>query len=327
MPVTGKAWVYYSDYARWNGNPNGDFSQVHPIWKTQKLSTSETWTLTWSEYVVPEQSNTIKSIKDKIVNAADSEVYFIQTRNAYDSQGNGYVYATCINRQNLRLMDDPIVVRQEGPDLGRPLFSNSFIVLFGGDAANLCAYYYTRTMQTPLLPTTTAYGYSNWGVITADGTIIPNAWIETKDLNGHKDLFIIETLIDSDGNFVAIMCGWTQWGTLAAGPYFCNKILPNIDKFVGTWCIYVWEDGTNGQPFDSFPQPEEVRQVACDGNIQINSDKSSTQPLVIMNREITQYDEDNLSLIIWTTDQKRFAHALNIKVEPTKSSGIPHFCC
>lgn len=159
-------------------------------------------------------------------------------------------------------MDDPLVVKQEDPNRGKPLFGNEAVVLFGGPFAHLCTGYYEKTMQAPLLFTMTAYGSGKWGFTTRDGSTISNAWLDTKDLNGHKDIFIAETFIDSDGNFVVVMYGITQWGTLAAGPYFHDKILPNIDKFPAAWYIFRWEDGINGQPFDSFPQPEEITLIA-----------------------------------------------------------------
>jgi hypothetical protein len=58
------------------------------------------------------------------------------------------------------------------------------------------------------------------------------------------------------------MYGITQYGTLAAGPYFKDTILPSISNYTQSWYIFKWTDGTNGQPFDFSPQPNEISLVA-----------------------------------------------------------------
>jgi hypothetical protein len=58
------------------------------------------------------------------------------------------------------------------------------------------------------------------------------------------------------------MYGITQYGTLAAGPYFRDTILPSIGNYTQGWYIFEWTDGANSQPYDSFPQPAEISAVA-----------------------------------------------------------------
>jgi len=204
----------------------------------------------------------VSDINQNIVNAPANETYFIQTRNPYDAQGNGYVYSTCQNTQYLRLMDDPQAVTQTPPNTGKPTFTNKSIILFGGPLAHNCTEYYEKTSQAPLVFTKTAYGQDNWGFTEEDGTTIPNAWINMTQWNGHSDIFTVETFIDSGNNFVAIMYGITQYGTLAAGPHFRDTILPNIDNYTQGWYIFKWTDGLNSQPYDGFPQIGEITQVA-----------------------------------------------------------------
>lgn len=211
------------------------------------------------------QGNTsalVSDIEQNIVDTAANKTYFIQTRNPYDAQGNGYVYSACLNQQTLRMMDDSQTVTQAGPNSGKPTFMNMSIVLFGGPVAHRCTEYYERTGQTPLVFTETAYGQDKWGLMEKDGTAIPNAWINITQWNGHSDVFTIETFVDSSNNFVAIMYGITQYGTLAAGPCFRDTILPNIDSYTQDWYIFRWTDGFNNQPYDGFPQPSEITQVA-----------------------------------------------------------------
>ena len=199
----------------------------------------------------------------QVVNAPAYSVYFIQTENPYDVQGIGYVYGMCTNPQHLRMMNDSSTVELDLPDFGKPLVSNMVIVLFGGPLAHYCTAYYERTAQTPLLFTMTAYGSGLWGFIMKDGSTVPDAYLDMRELNlGHTDLFTVETFIDSDGNFVVVMYGITEWGTLAAGTYFYSEILPKIENFPGSWYIFRWNDGIDEQPYDSFPQPEEMTLVA-----------------------------------------------------------------
>lgn len=203
-------------------------------------------------------------MKSRVVDATAYTVYFIQTANSYDVQGIGYVYGTCTNPQYLRSTRE---LEQESPDSGKPVASNMAIVLFGGTLANGYTSYYERNAQAPLLFTMTAYGSGLWGFVRKDGSSIPDAYLDMGDFEryqGHADLFIVETFIDSEGNFVVVMYGITQWGTLAAGSYFHETMLPEIENFLGTWYIFGWNDGTNGQPYDGLPQPGEITLVASD---------------------------------------------------------------
>jgi hypothetical protein len=204
----------------------------------------------------------VSDIEQNIVDTAANKTYFIQTRNPYDVQGNGYVYSACLNEQTLRIMDDSQTVTQTGPNSGKPTFTNMSIVLFGGPLAHNCTEYYERTGQTPLVFTETAHGQDKWGFTKTNGETIPNAWMNMTQWNGHTDIFILETFIDDSNNFVAIMYGITQYGTLAAGPYFRDTILPSIGNYTQGWYIFEWTDGANSQPYDSFPQPAEISAVA-----------------------------------------------------------------
>jgi hypothetical protein len=204
----------------------------------------------------------VSKIKQNIVDAAPNKTYFIQTRNPYDAQGNGYAYSTCQNAQYLRMKDDPQTVTQTGTNSGKPTFTNMSIVLFGGPRAHTCTEYYERNGQTPLVFTETAHGQDKWGFTKTNGETIPNAWMNMTQWNGHTDIFILETFIDDSNNFVAIMYGITQYGTLAAGPYFRDTILPSIGNYTQGWYIFEWTDGANSQPYDSFPQPAEISAVA-----------------------------------------------------------------
>lgn len=200
----------------------------------------------------------LKDINQYVITASTDGVYFVQSGEPHDAAGTAYLYGACDSRQVIRMKTDSTLVNQS---TGRPhgVPSGKSIVLFGGTAAHTVTCYYEDNLQTPLF---VVQNLTHWMFKKTSGNTIAAQISKIEVASRHHDLFIIEVLRDPDRNyFVAIFYGIIAEGTLAAGLYFKDVILPNINDYEFAWYVFRWDDGTNGQPFDGFPQSQEVTQV------------------------------------------------------------------
>jgi len=73
----------------------------------------------------------------------------------------------------------------------------------------------------------------------------------------HQDMFVVEHLLDVNGNAVFIVYGYGWKGSFAGGRYFKAVIYPDISGYTHAYYIYRWIDGNN----DGFPDLNEITQV------------------------------------------------------------------
>nr|MDO8135591.1 hypothetical protein [Candidatus Njordarchaeum guaymaensis] len=224
----------------------------------------------------------VKSIMSNVVWALKGNVYFIlpdpnrmkainNPMAAYDAAAAGMIFSKTNATQNFGFDSDERWV-ETGQDSvlnrGKPKLTNKTIVLLGGLYVNYCVYYYERVSgTTPLYYAsfpdkngTIIYGFytNRWYTQEPEPTLV--AYMTEHDDRNYKNLFVIQSFVDSNNNKVYILYGIGWKGTWAAGIYFKEKFreIENLDK-----CCYVfqWADLERDGYKDGYIQPDEITMV------------------------------------------------------------------
>jgi len=225
----------------------------------------------------------VNSIISNVVWALKDEVYFIvpdpnrmkimnNPMAAYDTAAAGMIYSKTNATQNFGFDSDErwIETGQDGTlNRGRPKLLNKTIVLLGGRSVNYCVYYYEKVSgTTPIYfdvatdkDGTIIYGFYTqpWYTKEPQPTLV--AYMTKQEDENYKNLFVIQSFVDSNQNKVYIMYGIGWKGTWAAGIYFKERYryeIGNLDK-----CAYIfrWVDMERNGYKDGYPQPDEITMV------------------------------------------------------------------
>jgi hypothetical protein len=131
---------------------------------------------------------------------------------------------------------------------GGPMFSDKSVVMSGGPIVQVLVEYYEANRIAPAY-----FGCQNGKdyLFQRDGTRI-----EASGLNptAHEDIFVVEHFLDTKGNAVLIVYGYTGLGTFAGAQFFKSVIYPNIRDYTHSYYIYHWLDINN----DGFPDLSEI---------------------------------------------------------------------
>jgi hypothetical protein len=262
MPVTGRAWVYNSDYNRWGGNPNGDFGQIHPIWNTATLSSPETWTLTWEPYTVPDPpaSEYLSNFDTyfatnnvKVIYPSDNTPKPLGCLAAMVNDWTASAFVTAKLQSYTEGLDTASSFVNQAS--GRPEGSSGQgIVTFGGPVVNPVVKY-SESSGTPSADRAPIRFYNGGNTLYFqhwDGSGISGASLPTSVINNDQDMFVIEVVKDSSGRYIMICYGFGWKGTYAAGKYFHTRVYPNLSSYNTSWIIVKWQD-SNGDGLVNNP--------------------------------------------------------------------------
>jgi len=239
-----------------------------------------------SQQASPDQTQNlipVKSILSNVVWALKEEVYFIvpdpnrmkimnNPMAAYDTATAAMIYGRTNATQSFGFDSDERWI-ETGQDSalnrGKPKLTNKTIVLVGGRAVNYCVYYYEKASgATPVYfevavdkNGTIIYGFytNTWYTQEPKPTLL--AYMTKQDDENHRNLFVIQSFVDSNRNRVYIMYGIGWKGTWAAGIYFKERYrdeIGNLDK-----CCYVfkWVDLERNGYKDGYPQADEITML------------------------------------------------------------------
>ena len=187
----------------------------------------------------------------------------------YDSVASGIIYGQCKYSQWQGFDTNPTWIDQTpGANLGKPLLTDTRIVLFGSGwtaerpyGPNNVVGYYSRALAPikdiyPSDPTGIADSYA---LQKQDGTTVASrasSWFD-----GHHDLIAIMAFPDANGNFVLIIYGYTYVGTWAGGVWFCQHMLYHLQDYWGyTYLVVEWSEPPAG---DGIPQVGEMTEIAA----------------------------------------------------------------
>jgi hypothetical protein len=135
----------------------------------------------------------------------------------------------------------------QDPDSGRPSTGpGNTLVVGGGSYGQPSVGYIDDTgLSTVRLQ---ADGTDTWFQNFKTQTTIVRAANTT--LTAHHDFFLLELNVDpASGTLCFAGIGFYNLGTLAAGYFFQNKVMPSLSTFTAAWYVYEWTD-TDG---DSAP--------------------------------------------------------------------------
>ena len=126
--------------------------------------------------------------------------------------------------------------------------------MVGGPVGNHVVRYYEQSGLSPLcyrsFSDDTGQPAQCWELPCGSGLCLQETTVSPSDVGVSQDLFVVEFFEDAFlGVRVAIMYGYSQAGTLAAGYYFSTKICPSLAAYLGQWYVFRWADANgNGYP-------------------------------------------------------------------------------
>jgi hypothetical protein len=123
---------------------------------------------------------------------------------------------------------------------GRPITGVGDTLLAGGGYfGQASAAYMDGHGLTPLIVTNTGANAS----IHVRKTMASILSVPSTMLTMHHDYVVLELAVEPvSGTLCLYGYGLTGWGTLAAGYYFQNNIVPNAAMFTDAWYVYEWTD-------------------------------------------------------------------------------------
>jgi len=193
-------------------------------------------------------STNLSQLPTAILNASARTVYFVRTGNMYDDSALGFVYAKCLNPQNIIIQTDSTKVNQV---TGAPLFSGN-VVLFGGRAANKIVKNYEDLAYALITFSANATHYR----FMRGSTVVCSAAISTYNFS-KADYFAVQIYMDGT-RFVFSMWGIERTGTYASGLYFADMIYPSLASYTQGYLVCKWTDLNN----DGIQQSNEIAVLA-----------------------------------------------------------------
>jgi hypothetical protein len=189
------------------------------------------------------------------VDAAENEIYFIYPDYRgvkppgvapallSDWTATGFILGMCTHLQYETTDTDPSVVDTGN---GALKLQGKGVVLFGGPLVNAPVHYYEANRIAPLYFGVEGGKYY-W--YRRDGTRIDATGMAFSDIRaGNKDMFVIESFIDPDGNHIFIVYGYGWKGTFAGGKFLKFVIYPYIGNYTCSYYVFKWVDD-NGDGF------------------------------------------------------------------------------
>jgi hypothetical protein len=154
----------------------------------------------------------------------------------------GNAFATCMPPVTILTVNDDGGVATD-PVSGRPLAGGgNTLVAGGGWFGHASVLYMDNQRLTPL-------------IVANDGS---NAWIRNQktsvnivfasiaSLTPHHDFFLLELSVEpASGTLCFFGYGMLSTGTIAAGYYFQNTVMPNLSTYTDVWYVYEWTDTNN----------------------------------------------------------------------------------
>lgn len=196
-----------------------------------------------------------------VIDAPANTVYFIYSdtmktskplgtspASPIDWTATGYLKGMTIYSQMEGLDTNSNLINQSS---GAPKLSDKSIVISGGPCVQVLARYYEDNRIAPLYYGS-ANGKSYW--FLKNGTRIDASGIAP---NAQNDMFVVEHFLDSNGNAVLLVYGYSGLGTFAGARFFEDVIYPNIRNYTHSYYIYHWIDSNNNY----FPELNEINPV------------------------------------------------------------------
>jgi len=204
-------------------------------------------------------SITATLINSKVVNAPANSVHFlymnpdesVKAEAAYDAIASGILYGLGLNPQQQQFTSNSNLILESG-ELNTSKINNSVVVLFGGPCPQKTVRYYEEAGLTPLRFAANATHYM---LVTQANFTVATLGRNNAE-SGHEDMFTIEVFKDKT-NIIVIMYGFGWKGTWAAGIYFKEVILKNLNAYSDNCYVYHWVDSSSQ---DGVPQSSEVHQ-------------------------------------------------------------------
>ena len=189
------------------------------------------------------QASMVSSV---IFSASAGSDWFIGNTNPYDNQALLGVWAEATSSQNIGLWTSD---GWADKTTGRPLVSGNLVLVAGPLANKVTGYYQSQSL-------TVAFRWGNingvsYAQIVNRGQVL--AQMRENEIGTGKDIFVVQTIRDSDGRLVLMLWGIGAQGTLASGIWFVSNY-STMGSFSNSIYVYSWAD-TNG---DTFPQPNEI---------------------------------------------------------------------
>jgi hypothetical protein len=203
------------------------------------------------------------SVSDRdldVANSAEGNVHFIYP----DSQGikpagvgrallsdwtaMGFLIGMCSNPQNEATDTNNAIIDTSS---GAVKLEKTVLILTGGPLVNAPVYYYEKNRISPLY-WRNLNGIFYW--YSSDGTRLDQTALSYSQINNGEDMFVVESLLDNEGNKVIIIYGYGWKGTFAGGKFFKFIIYPNISNYNDSYYVFKWTD-SNG---DSFVDLDEI---------------------------------------------------------------------
>jgi hypothetical protein len=157
---------------------------------------------------------------------------------------------------------DVVVALADGKPKTSVIASGCSMVLGGGPGVNAPVHYYeaAATRQAPVYYESTATDAQ----FRSRGTGTLLASLPFSQIGSSKDMFVIESFVDSDGRYVLILYGFGGFGTWAAGTYYKYLFDPSATHH--EYRIYRWEDAASGTSQNGIPDKGDTYTYIAGGN-------------------------------------------------------------
>jgi len=194
-------------------------------------------------FVLEAPQNTVYFVYSSI--QQDNKPLGVAKANAIDWTATGYIKGMTRNSQLEGLDTEDNLVDQT---TGAPMFSDRAAVLSGGPVVQVLVKYYETQRISPVYFESTdgkCYWVRSNGDRIEDTGLVPST---------HNDMFLVEHFIDTKGNSVLVIYGYTGLGSFAGARFFKTVMYTSIRSYTHSYYIFHWVDANN----DSFPDMNEI---------------------------------------------------------------------